>query len=108
MLLGSRNELLTVWQTQSVTLPTEQALVVFEGMRGGYKAEEDKGDIALDNIEISSGPCAEGIPTYSQFFRSIEELVFFIGNFHFCSHCQGSTVCEFRAGGSTALDVHIR
>ena len=60
MVLGSRNELITVWQTQSVTLPTEQALVVFEGMRGGYKAEEDKGDIALDNIEISSGPCAEG------------------------------------------------
>ena len=45
------------WEHVVLTMPSSYEQVVFEGTRGGMWLSEDEGDIAIDNIWLSDGPC---------------------------------------------------
>ena len=50
----------SAWLLQEVSLSTSQRLFVMELMRGGTSADEEKGDIAIDDIIIkTNGQCRQ-------------------------------------------------
>ena len=57
-MLDFRNQ--NKWTTVYLRIEREQILFVVEVTRGGYSADEDQGDVLIDNVEITdydAGTC---------------------------------------------------
>lgn len=73
------------WHTAKVSVPNTARHIIMEAVRGGASAEQDEGDIAIDNIALKLNKCQTGTES-----KENSELFFFytfLTNLHVRSVC---------------------